>query len=146
MLGAAAATGEAWQNRGRLHTWYLNETGACGPAPPDPPGADATVVTGSLKSATVQGDVGYAIATPTGSNPATLPLVVCLPGRGSTAESTMSDLRLADYAALAPHPLAVASVDGGETYWHPRTSGEDRMSMLVHEFLPLLRKIGRAHV
>jgi enterochelin esterase-like enzyme len=35
-------------------------------------------------------------------------------------------------------PFALAAVDGGESYWHPRTSGEDRMSMLMDEFLPML--------
>jgi enterochelin esterase-like enzyme len=34
-------------------------------------------------------------------------------------------------------PFALASVDGGESYWHPRASGEDRMSMLMHEFVPM---------
>ena len=31
-------------------------------------------------------------------------------------------------------------VDGGESYWHARTDGEDRMAMLETEFLPLLER------
>src|SRR6185312_15644362 len=31
-------------------------------------------------------------------------------------------------------------VDGGESYWHARTDGEDRMVMLETEFLPLLER------
>jgi hypothetical protein len=34
-------------------------------------------------------------------------------------------------------PFALASVDGGESYWHPRDSGEDAAAML-DEFVPLL--------
>jgi S-formylglutathione hydrolase FrmB len=31
-------------------------------------------------------------------------------------------------------------VDGGESYWHRRASGEDRMAMLLGEFVPLLKR------
>jgi len=34
-------------------------------------------------------------------------------------------------------PFALASVDGGQSYWHRRAGGEDRMAMLMSEFLPL---------
>jgi S-formylglutathione hydrolase FrmB len=35
-------------------------------------------------------------------------------------------------------PIALASVDGGNGYWHPRADGDDPQGMVVHEFLPLL--------
>jgi pimeloyl-ACP methyl ester carboxylesterase len=35
-------------------------------------------------------------------------------------------------------PFALASVDGGASYWHRRTTGEDRMAMLLRDFLPML--------
>lgn len=139
-VGAGAvATAEAWAHRTQLHTWYINETGGCGPPPPNPPQADVAFTEGTLRSRTVAGDVGYIVSIPQGAQAAKLPLVICLPGRGGTGSSTIKGLRLADYAGLAPHPLALASVDGGESYWHPRASGEDRMAMLVDEFVPLLR-------
>ena len=47
----------------------------------------------------------------------------------------------ADYVAAAVRedespPYAVVGVEGGVTYWHPRKSGEDRLSMLLHELIP----------
>jgi S-formylglutathione hydrolase FrmB len=39
-------------------------------------------------------------------------------------------------------PIALASVDGGNGYWHPRADGDDPQGMLVYEFLPLLGATG----
>jgi pimeloyl-ACP methyl ester carboxylesterase len=38
-------------------------------------------------------------------------------------------------------PMAVASIDGGGGYWHPHP-GDDPMGMVLHEFLPMLRRWG----
>jgi S-formylglutathione hydrolase FrmB len=38
-------------------------------------------------------------------------------------------------------PVAVASVDGGNGYWH-RHPGDDPMAMLLHEFLPMCQQRG----
>jgi S-formylglutathione hydrolase FrmB len=51
----------------------------------------------------------------------------------------MDSLHVVDFVPAAGLGYAVAAVDGGESYWHPRRSGEDRMAMLLGEFLPLLR-------
>jgi S-formylglutathione hydrolase FrmB len=47
---------------------------------------------------------------------------------------------MVDFVAAAGLRYAVAAVDGGESYWHRRASGEDRMRMLLDEFLPLLER------
>nr|WP_245982011.1 alpha/beta hydrolase-fold protein [Frondihabitans australicus] len=39
-------------------------------------------------------------------------------------------------------PFALASVDGGNTYWHRRATGEDSGAMVADEFLPLLASKG----
>jgi S-formylglutathione hydrolase FrmB len=39
--------------------------------------------------------------------------------------------------ALAVPPFALAAVDGGSSYWHPRASGENRMAMFIQEFIPM---------
>jgi enterochelin esterase-like enzyme len=54
----------------------------------------------------------------------------------------MSGTRMPQFVADASRkgdspPFALAAIDGGESYWHPRTSGEDRMSMLMQEFVPM---------
>lgn len=35
-------------------------------------------------------------------------------------------------------PLALVTVDAGNTYFHPRTTGEDSAAMIIHELLPIL--------
>jgi S-formylglutathione hydrolase FrmB len=69
---------------------------------------------------------------------------VVLHGRGNDHTSAFS----ADYLGLdrflaaavdrGAAPFALAAVDGGETYWHARDSGEDAGAMVLEEFLPLL--------
>jgi hypothetical protein len=39
-------------------------------------------------------------------------------------------------------PFAIATVDGGTTYWHPRPDGEDAGGMVLDEFLPRLDDLG----
>ena len=39
-------------------------------------------------------------------------------------------------------PFAIAAVDGGNTWWHPRADGSDTQSMLVKEFVPFLASRG----
>jgi len=39
--------------------------------------------------------------------------------------------------AGASPPYAVVGVDGGVSYWHKREDGEDRLSMLLDELIPL---------
>ncbi|MGH3525678.1 MAG: alpha/beta hydrolase, partial [Mycobacterium sp.] len=39
-------------------------------------------------------------------------------------------------------PFAVVSVDGGDTYWHRRASGQDSGAMVLNELLPMLATKG----
>jgi S-formylglutathione hydrolase FrmB len=39
-------------------------------------------------------------------------------------------------------PFALVAVDGDNTYWHPRASGDDPQKMITDEVLPRLRKQG----
>ena len=43
---------------------------------------------------------------------------------------------------VAQTGLAVATVDGGNSYWHARRSGVDPASIIVQELLPLLARKG----
>ena len=45
---------------------------------------------------------------------------------------------LMEAIAQGTPPFALAAVDGGDSYWHRRPNGEDRMAMLLDEFLPML--------
>lgn len=66
-------------------------------------------------------------------------LVVALHGKDGNAGMWFNAL---DAAAVARHSgLAVAAVDGGRTYWHPRATS-DAPSMVVEDFLPRVAKLG----
>lgn len=77
------------------------------------------------------------------STAATLqPLVVALHGYGGDADFPFNDVHIERF--VAPSGLAVASVDGGDFYWHARKSGIDTGRMVVQDLLPLLAGKGLA--
>ena len=121
----------------------LNGSGGTVPAT-----ATGELVTGSFPSSRRRTEVGWGIAYPPGSaTDAALPVVVALHGRGETHGVMFGDRLGLDHflaAAVAggSPPYALAAVDGGDTYWHPRASGEDAGAMVAEEFLPLLAARG----
>lgn len=89
---------------------------------------------------------GWTLTLPPGTA-AALPLVVGLHGlRADHAELMGPAFGLPQFVAAAVAdgvpPFAIASVDGGDTYWHERPSGEDAGAMVVDELLPLLAERG----
>jgi S-formylglutathione hydrolase FrmB len=109
--------------------------------------ATGAVVTGSFTSKNFRRQVGYAVAYPPDHAPgAALPVALALPGRGGTATGLFQELGydrfLAAHVAAGGTPYAVAAVDGGTSYWHPRSSGLDPLGMLTDELLPLLAGMG----
>ncbi|MEO8557370.1 MAG: alpha/beta fold hydrolase [Actinomycetota bacterium] len=70
------------------------------------------------------------------------PLVVALHGYGGDAGFPFNDVHIERF--VAPTGLAVASVDGGDFYWHARKSGIDTGRMVVQDLLPLLAGKGLA--
>ena len=88
--------------------------------------------------------VRWQLARPThaGSVTSPQPLVVALHGQGGDADWPFDGLHLERY--VVPTGLAVATVDGGDFYWHARRSGVDTGRMVVDELLPLLAGKGLA--
>jgi S-formylglutathione hydrolase FrmB len=129
--------------RGVLLGAALAVTTGCGsPLHHESPG----VVTGSFRSkARRDRRTGWAVSYPPGSR-MNLPVLVVLHGLGDDHATAMGRLGLDDVQAdLSRHGLprfAIASVDGGTTYWHRRPGGEDAGAMVLHEFLPLLHDRG----
>jgi enterochelin esterase-like enzyme len=86
----------------------------------------------------------WAVGYPPGSaTSARLPLLVFLHGlhqdhRAAFGGQLGLDRFLAAHVAAGGSPFAVASVDGGTTYYHPRPDGEDAGAMVVDELVPLL--------
>ena len=87
---------------------------------------------------------GWAISYPPGSAPGdNLPVVITLHGfGGSHGGGFTKNFALQRFQAQAvargSHPFAIASVDGGSSYWHKRVTGEDAGAMVIDEFIPLL--------
>lgn len=124
--------------------------GLDGPAGTVPAVATGPLVQGSFRSAARLGAAcGWAVSYPPGHGPGDrLPVAIALHGYSNSHRTAFGprahglDAFLAQYTARGGRPYAIASVDGGNGYWHPRRSGEDSAAMLVDEFLPLLARHG----
>ncbi len=152
VAGAAVLAGVAETVRGGYLPFDGAEhaariVGACGgPAPRGaPPGP---LETWQFWSRARQTAVGATLAYPPGSGPGDrLPVCVLLHGRGSGHRSPFEGLALhrhlaAHVAWQPPERFALASVDGGNRYWHPRQDGDDPLRMVLDELLPSLEQRG----
>jgi pimeloyl-ACP methyl ester carboxylesterase len=68
------------------------------------------------------------------------PLVVALHGHGGNADWAFKRAHLERH--VLGTGLAVASVDGGNFYWHARRSGVDPERLVLQDLLPLLGRKG----
>jgi dienelactone hydrolase len=104
------------------------------------------VTSGSFASAARGRTVGWSLALPPGEDGNGLPVCLVLHGRGVDHTAAFAQLKLhaflAQYVRAGGRPFALASVDGGDTYWHPRRDGDDPISMITDEFLPQLAALG----
>jgi len=104
------------------------------------------VIRGRFGSRHLAGPVRYAIVVPDGPPPADVAYV--LPGRGSDADAALAlgiDGFLADHLRNGGSRFAVAIVDAGESYFHPRANGEDRLKMTTAEFPAVVRRALGVH-
>ena len=116
------------------------------PPPLEPATAPApTMVTGSFVSAARGGvATNWAIARPPGQTKPLRP-VIALHGKGSSAATVMDggvEQGLAQAVGAGLPPFAVVAVDGGGSYWHKRSSGEDSAAMVLNELIPMLGSQG----
>jgi S-formylglutathione hydrolase FrmB len=147
-VGAAGAA--VGVNEGVLPGWsrLVRHLAGHSDVTPIPDAVPGHTVSGSFVSA-ARGDrrCGWSIAFPPG-HASRLPVAVVLHGRGADHRSAFSDSYLALDRFLAAvvergaRPFALASVDGGDTYWHARSDGEDAGTMVLQEFLPMLSSRG----
>jgi dienelactone hydrolase len=138
-LGVAGAEARVLPGR----SWLNGHLGLDGPDGVLPDVQAGKVVSGSFVSARRGGrKTGWTIAYPTGIAQR-LPVVVVLHGKGADHRYAFGDdLGLQKYLAAGGYPFALASVDGGDTYWHRRITGEDAGAMVTDEFVPLLAAHG----
>jgi pimeloyl-ACP methyl ester carboxylesterase len=130
--------------------WRLGLATATAAPPPDQPSpssakASPTYLTGSFVSAARGGiETEWAIARPPG-HPGPLRPVIALHGRDMTASGVMGmgvETGLAQLVKAGYPPFAVVAVDGGNSWWHRRASGEDSGAMVLTELLPILTSKG----
>jgi pimeloyl-ACP methyl ester carboxylesterase len=83
---------------------------------------------------------------PPGNPQPELPVVIFLHGLGGDhsvlLENLAADEALQRHLDAGGAPFAIAAVDGGDNWWHPRANGTDTQSMLVREFAPFLGRRG----
>lgn len=121
-VGAAGlAVDEGWlPGRARLRG-ALGLTGPPGHIPQVRPGH---VDSGSFVSRLRRGaETGWSVIYP-GPRPERLPVVVALHGLGGDHRTWIDELGVDRFLVAAVRagvpPFAIATVDGGTTYWHPR--------------------------
>jgi enterochelin esterase-like enzyme len=147
VLAGAAALGVQEDVLPGRSTMYrvLGLDGPIGTIPNVTPGP---MVSGTFASAARLGKaVGWSVSYPPGSTPGDhLPVLVSLHGWGGNHKSSFVGLGLDRFLAQAvargSKPFAIASIDGGKTYWHRRANGDDSSAMVRDEYLPLLAKQG----
>jgi pimeloyl-ACP methyl ester carboxylesterase len=119
----------------------VSNTALATAAPPAPSAAASTYATGSFVSKARGGaETNWIIARPPGQTAPLRPIIL-LHGKDSDAQTVMSmgaEKFLADAVGAGLPPFALAAVDGGNGYWHHRTSGDDSGAMVLDEFIPLL--------
>jgi dienelactone hydrolase len=110
--------------------------GECGAAPPPPRGPRPARETVTFWSAYRRRVVRMVIVTPAAAPPRTaLGVVIALHGLGGNALGA-ADLYAPAMTQAAVTRFAVIAVDGGDTYWHERSDGDDPLGMVIHEVLP----------
>jgi dienelactone hydrolase len=139
VAAAGLAVDEGWLPGEYRLRRLLGQTGPAGRIPDVAPGR---VVSGSFVSRDRLGvRVGWSVIYP-GPRPERLPVMVSLHGLHGDHTTAITDLGLDRFLPAAVGagvpPFAIATVDGGNTYWHQRPSGEDAGAMVLDELLPRL--------
>jgi hypothetical protein len=122
-------------------------TGACDVDAAPPTGTVGAITSGRFRSAARGREVGWSLALPPGHPTADgLPVALVLHGRGGDHSTGFTQLKLhqflAAYVRAGGTPFALAAVDGGDGYWHPRSDGDNSLGMLTEEFVPMLGGLG----
>lgn len=142
-VAAGVAVHEEWLPGKYRIRGLLGMTGPAGHIPDVTPGR---IVSGSFASrARLGSEVGWSVVYPD-SRAERLPVMICLHGHGGDHTTAFTDLGIDRFLPAAMTagipPFAIATIDGGVGYYHPRPSGEDAGAMVLDEFLPLLHDRG----
>lgn len=107
-----------------------------------PSGEVPDVATGSITHGVLD-DASWVVAMPPRAfSGEALPVVIALHGAGASASWVMDELGLPEFLAASEQQFAVAAIDGGTSYWHPRGGLEDAGDHVLSAFLPVLDSMG----
>ena len=147
-FGASVGAAGVWALSGLLDPIQSQAAPvARGPAPFEPRTGSAlpTKLTGSFVSAARGGvQTNWVIVMPPGQTELLRP-VIALHGVDGDANQMLEagvEDGLAQLVRQGKPGFAVVGVDGGNTYWHKRASGEDSGAMVLNELLPMLSSMG----
>lgn len=147
-MGAGAGAAGAWALSALLDPPRLRAAPPLNPAPLEPPTAGnslPTKLTGSFVSAARGGiKTNWVIVMPPDQAGSLRP-VIALHGKDGNAGMVLDlgvEEGLAQLVKAGKPPFAVVGVDGGNSYWHRRTSGGDSGAMVLDELLPMLSEMG----
>lgn len=111
----------------------------CTDEPYSPPAGIVTIA-GTLRSRTVRSPVAYVLAVGDDVDRRTIDRAIyVLPGRAGTAGSVFAALNFgAPFSvAIRGNPVlkraVMVAVDAGDSYFHPRASGENRLALVTDE-------------
>jgi pimeloyl-ACP methyl ester carboxylesterase len=79
--------------------------------------------------------VGWGLSAPSGPPDG---IIYCLHGYNEDHREAFDGIGLPLVAATLKARVAIAAVDGGNGYWHPRADGTDAQAMFFDEFMPLV--------
>jgi hypothetical protein len=108
-----------------------------------PPMSGVRVLRGTIPTRHVATAVHYAVIVPESARHIDA-VAYLLPGRGGTPESEIAiglGGFFARYLRGGGTPFALAIIDAGESYFHPRAAGEDRLAVVTADFPRAVREV-----
>jgi pimeloyl-ACP methyl ester carboxylesterase len=108
-----------------------------------PDASGVNVLHGIIPTRHVASTVRYAIAMPAGARGLGW-VAYLLPGRGGSADALTNlgfDGFLAQYLRTGGAPFVIAALDAGESYFHRRVSGEDRLAVATVDLPAVVRRV-----
>jgi enterochelin esterase-like enzyme len=144
-VGAWALLAEARLAPGR--SLIDDVLGRCDITATPPEAKPGRLVRASFYSARRKRSVGYVLAYPPRTRAgAKLPVCLVLHGHGVSEREAFDTLGyhrvLAAVVASGVKPFVLASIAGGDGYWHPHASGDDPLGMLANDFPVVLAQHG----
>ncbi len=112
-----------------------------------PAGGQVVMLRGRLPTRHVAEPIQFILVLPADLVRRVEAVIYILPGRGGTADGVVDGLGFAGFFAAAmrahPAPIVLATLDAGQSYFHRRVSGEDRLAAVTDDLAAMARKVAK---